>query len=208
MEKKKTDCWKPIGQQRHGLESLSTPIPNQKFSHIALRRQFFQTPTNLNKMNKSCRMVEVTVDLVRMRKSGGKWENRKVEGRIVSGDSFVVANDMSTTNSRRKRKAAKDGDGLRQRMLDLAEKRARVEVLALLGLGEEVADEDRAEVKKEKLCSHQHQHSERGCKIERGKDEHLFMETPDDKDVGDAGDKEEKLLMEMQSIFNDLHDLS
>ena len=102
-------------------------------------------------MNKSCRMVEVTVDLVRMRKSGGKWENRKVEGRIVSGDSFVVANDMSTTNSRRKRKAAKDGDGLRQRMLDLAEKRARVEVLALLGLGEEVADEDRAEVKKEKL---------------------------------------------------------
>ena len=93
-------------------------------------------------------------------------------------------------------------------MLDLAEKRARVEVLALLGLGEEVADEDRAEVKKEKLCSHQHQHSERGCKIERGKDEHLFMETPDDKDVGDAGDKEEKLLMEMQSIFNDLHDLN
>ena len=161
-------------------------------------------------MNKSCRMVEVTVDLVRMslRKSGGKWENRKVEGRIVSGDSFVVANDMSTTNSRRKRKAAKDGDGLRQRMLDLAEKRARVEVLALLGLGEEVADEDRVEVKKEKLCSHQQQHSERGCKIEGGKDEHLFMETPDDKDVGDAGDKEEKLLMEMQSIFNDLHDLS
>ena len=159
-------------------------------------------------MNKSCRMVEVTVDLVRMRKSGGKWENRKVEGRIVSGDSFVVANDMSTTNSRRKRKAAKDGDGLRQRMLDLAEKRARVEVLALLGLGEEVADEDRAEVKKEKLCSHQHQHSERGCKIEGGKDEHLFMETPDDKDVGDAGDKEGKLLMEMQSIFNDLHDLN
>ena len=148
------------------------------------------------------------MDLVRMRKSGGEGRNRKVEGRIVSGDSFVVANDMSTTNSRRKRKAAKDGDGLRQRMLDLAEKRARVEVLALLGLGEEVADEDRVEVKKEKLCSHQQQHSERGCKIERGKDEHLFMETPDDKDVGDAGDKEEKLLMEMQSIFNDLHDLN
>ena len=76
-------------------------------------------------------------------------------------------------------------------MLDLAEKKARIEVLAMLGLTEQVADgEERVVVKKENLRCQRQKSSEQGSK----------------KVEEDA--VEENLLMEMQDIFNDLHDLS
>ena len=122
------------------------------------------------------------MDLVRMRLRKAGRETRKKDQRIMP-DARSDASDLSKTILRRKRKAEKD---VRRQMLDEAEKRARIEVLALLGLGEEVA----VEVKKENLLSQPEQKpSDRGGKqVEE--------------------DVEENLLVEMQDIFNDLHDLS
>ena len=70
-------------------------------------------------------------------------------------------------------------------LADLAEKRAKIKVFAMLGLTEEAA----MEVKKENLRSQQQKASDQSGKVEEL-------------------DKEETLLMEMQDIFDDLHDLS
>ena len=84
-------------------------------------------------MVESYRMQEVRVDLVRMRLRKGGVE--KEDKRVMPARSDL----------RRKRKAEKDAGDLRGQMLDQAEieKRARIEVLALLGLSEEVAVEVR-----------------------------------------------------------------
>ena len=124
------------------------------------------------------------MDLVRMslRKSGVAGE----EGKTKKEDERLVVSrsDPSKPKLRRKRKAGDDAGDLRRQMLDLAEKKARIEVFALLGLSEEVEV-----VKKENVHSQQEKVGERGCKE--------FEE-----------EVEENLLMEMQDIFNDLHDLS
>ena len=134
-------------------------------------------------MIETYRMLEVTVDLVRMKLRKGGGGTRKEDERAMPARSEAFA--LSKTNSRRKRKADKDAGDLRRQMLDQAEKRARIEVLAMLGLSEEVS----VEVKKENLRSQpEEKPSDRGGKVEE--------------------DVEENLLMEMQDIFNDLHDLS
>lgn len=128
-------------------------------------------------MVESYRMQEVRVDLVRMRLRKGGVETGKEDKRVMPARSDL----------RRKRKAEKDAGDLRGQMLDQAEieKRARIEVLALLGLSEEVA----VEVRKENLDSQLGEKpSDRAGKVEEA--------------------VEENLLMEMQDIFNDLHDLS
>ena len=137
-------------------------------------------------------MREVRVDLVRMslRKPCGEGKSKKEE----QNERVEAAVTEKKTNLGRKRKAGKDAAGdmrHQEEMLDQAEKKARMEVLAMLGLSEQVADEDREVVKKENLSCQQQKPSERGrkpCKVEE--------------------DVEENLLMEMQDIFNDLHDLS
>ena len=137
-------------------------------------------------------MREVRVDLVRMslRQPGGEGKSKK---KVEDERAVTVRPEKKIKLSGKRKLAGKDAAGdmrHQEDLLDLAEKKARIEVLAMLGLTEQVADhEEREVVKKENLRCQQQKPSERGC-----------------KKVED--DVEENLLMEMQDIFNDLHDLS
>ena len=148
-------------------------------SHQAnkIKSHYFQTEPKAEKMTKVQRLREVTVNLVRM------------DLRRTSGESLeIMENNKARDSSERKRKAEED---LRRQELDEAEKKARIEVLTMLGLGDLLADEEREQVCRKTIAPTQSQQQ-----VQR--DEGYEV-----KQI-----KEETLLMEMQDIFNDLHDFN
>ena len=148
-------------------------------SHQAnkIKSHYFQTEPKAEKMTKVQRLREVTVNLVRM------------DLRRTSGESLeIMENNKARDSSERKRKAEED---LRRQELDEAEKKARIEVLTMLGLGDLLADEEREQVCRKTIAPTQSQ---------RQVPRHEGYEV---KQI-----KEETLLMEMQDIFNDLHDFN
>ena len=145
-------------------------------SHQAdkIKSHYFQTESKAEKMTKVQRLREVTVNLVRM------------DLRRTSGESLeVMENNKARDSSERKRKAEED---LRRQEL---EKKARIEVLTMLGLGDLLADEEREQVCRKTIAPTQSQQQ-----VPRGEGYEV-------KQI-----KEETLLMEMQDIFNDLHDFN
>ena len=148
-------------------------------SHQAnkIKSHYFQTEPKAEKMTKVQRLREVTVNLVRM-------DLRRTSGKSLE----IVENYKARDRSERKRKAEED---LRRQELDEAEKKARIEVLTMLGLGDLLADEEREQVCRETIAPTQSQQQ-----VQR--DEGYEV-----KQI-----KEETLLMEMQDIFNDLHDFN
>ena len=128
-------------------------------------------------MTKVQRLREVTVNLVRM------------DLRRTIGESLdIMENNKARDSSERKRKAEED---LRRQELDEAEKKARIEVLTMLGLGDLLADEEREQVCRKTIAPTQSQ-----------------QQVPRDEGYKVKQIKEETLLMEMQDIFNDLHDFN
>ena len=148
-------------------------------SHQAnkIKSHYFQTEPKAEKMTKVQRLREVTVNLVRM-------DLRRTSGKSLE----IMENNKARDSSGRKRKAE---DDLRRQELDEAEKKARIEVLTMLGLGDLLADEEREQVCRETIAPTQSQQQ-----VQR--DEGYEV-----KQI-----KEETLLMEMQDIFNDLHDFN
>ena len=148
-------------------------------SHQAnkIKSHYFQTEPKAEKMTKVQRLREVTVNLVRM------------DLRRTSGESLeIMENNKARDSSERKRKAE---DDLRRQELDEAEKKARIEVLTMLGLGDLLADEEREQVCRKTIAPTQSQ-----------------QQVPRDEGYEVKQIKEETLLMEMQDIFNDLHDFN
>ena len=146
-------------------------------SHQAIKSHYFQTEPKAEKMTKVQRLREVTVNLVRM------------DLRRTSGESLeIMENNKARDSSERKRKAE---DDLRRQELDEAEKKARIEVLTMLGLGDLLADEEREQVCRKTIAPTQ---SQRQVQRDEGYEVKQI--------------KEETLLMEMQDIFNDLHDFN
>ena len=146
-------------------------------SHQAnkIKSHYFQTEPKAEKMTKVQRLREVTVNLVRM------------DLRRTSGKSLEIM-ERARDSSERKRKAEED---LRRQELDEAEKKARIEVLTMLGLGDLLADEEREQVGRKTIAPTQSQ-----------------QQAPRDEGYEVKQIKEETLLMEMQDIFNDLHDFN
>ena len=142
-------------------------------SHQAnkIKSHYFQTEPKAEKMTKVQRLREVTVNLVRMDLRGS------------SGKSLEIME--ARDSSERKRKAEED---LRRQELG---KKARIEVLTMLGLGDLLADEEREQVCRKTTAPTQSQQQ-----VPRGEGYEV-------KQI-----KEETLLMEMQDIFNDLHDFN
>ena len=128
-------------------------------------------------MTKVQRLREVTVNLVRM-------DLRRTSGKSLE----IMENNKARDSSERKRKAE---DDLRRQELDEAEKKARIEVLTMLGLGDLLADEEREQVGRKTIAPTQYQ-----------------QQAPRDEGYEVKQIKEETLLMEMQDIFNDLHDFN
>ena len=149
------------------------------YAHQAnkIKSHYFQTEPKAEKMTKVQRLREVTVNLVRM------------DLRRTSGESLeIMENSKAIDSSGRKRKAEED---LRRQKLDEAEKKARIEVLTMLGLGDLLADVEREQVCRETIAPTQSQ-----------------QQVPRHEGFEVKQIKEETLLMEMQDIFNDLHDFN
>ena len=145
-------------------------------SHQAnkIKSHYFQTEPKAEKMTKVQRLREVTVNLVRM-------DLRRTSGKSLE----IMENNKARDSSERKRKAEED---LRRQELG---KKARIEVLTMLGLGDLLADEEREQVCRKTTAPTQSQQQ-----VPRGEGYEV-------KQI-----KEETLLMEMQDIFNDLHDFN